>query len=148
MITQRSKHLHEHIQSDGCALMSAAFFVNQYTLKDMTTERINEVYEQGLELGFMKERSFMQDWARVFDALGMRVAYLGHKPPEWKPLDDQFEILLFHYVPKNWFHFVCGDGNGRVTYDPWGSAGPGFSGAKTTQFGELVSKRGFRREGW
>lgn len=145
MIVQRSSALHPHIQSDGCALMSAAFFVNQYTLRDMTPDHINEVYEQGLEVGFMKERSFMQDWARVFDALGMRVAYLGHKEPEWKPANDELEILLFYYAPRQWWHFVCGDGEGRVTYDPWGSAGPGFSGAKTTALGSLQSKRGFRR---
>jgi hypothetical protein len=144
MIVQRSKDLHPDIQSDGCALMSAAFFVNQYTLKDMLPEHINEVYEDGLETGFMKRRSYVNDWGRMFDELGMQVQYLGHKEPEWKPADDEIEILLFHYAPRNWHHFVCGDGQGRVTYDPWGSAGKDFPGAKTVALGSIVGKRGFR----
>jgi hypothetical protein len=147
MLVQRSKKLHKHIQTDGCALMSAAYFVNQYRLRDMPPEHINRVYLDGLHRGYMRERSYMADWQKVFHELGLDARYLGHKAADWTPAEDEFEVLLYYYAPHNWWHFVCGDGLGRPTYDPWGSAGPGFRGAKTVALGSLHSKRGFRLNG-
>jgi len=147
MYLQRSKRLHKHIQSDGCALMCAAYFVNQYSLRDMPPEHINATYIRGLHEGWMKERAYMQDWRRVFKELGLDVTYQGHKSAEWVPAEDEFEILLYFYAPNDWWHFVCGDGKGNPTYDPWGSAGKGFRGAKTVALGSLHSKRAFRLNG-
>ena len=65
------------------------------------------------------------------------VKNLGHMAPDWMPGTDEFEILLLHYQPNNWWHFVTGDGKGNVAYDPWGSAGPGFRGSGTVALGEL-----------
>jgi hypothetical protein len=127
--------------------MSAAFFVSQYTNRDMHPEHINRTYINGLHHGYMRERSFMQDWQKTFYELGLDVHYLGHKEAEWTPAEDEFEILLYYYAPNKWWHFVCGDGQGHVTYDPWGSAGKGFRGSKTVALGSLHSKRAFRLNG-
>lgn len=147
MILQRSKQLHTDIQSDGCAYMSAAYFVNQYTNIDMTSESLNSVYDYCLKAGLMHPKAYMQDWRGVFAELGLNVDYLGHKPTTWEPKEGEIEILLYRYEPRNWWHFVPGDGTGRPTYDPWGSAGPGFRTSKTVALGVLHGKRGFKVKG-
>ena len=69
--------------------------------------------------------------------LGWPAKYTGvHEGPEYECKDDEVEILRFEL--GNQSHFVVGDGNGRVTYDPMGVS-------KTVAEGRLVSKRIFRK---
>jgi hypothetical protein len=123
--------------------MSILFLCNKYTNREISPELINELYHV-----FQKHTHHGKSWMdeectinypqHIFGYLGLDVKYTDrHEPPARICNSRQIEILYFHH-PEYGGHFVCGDGLGRVTYDPWG-----VSMAATK--GELKSKRIFRR---
>lgn len=162
MYTQRLTELHSHINSHGCGLVSMAAAVEVFKpLKRITPAQLNSVYKHALETrnekGFllMRERSYLQDWAGVFDLLGLKVRYLGHMPRTWAPSEGEFEIvkwiLSIPHEGIDWQHFTFGgDTKRHPFFDPWGSAKPGYLTSRTVAEGVIESKRGFRilEDGW
>lgn len=139
MIFQRSPGVRDEWAKDGCYVHSILF---EAAKRDMnlvvTPDRINETFYPDLVgHGFMGSDCYVKMPSEIFDYFGLDVIYLGKFGPERVCGDNEFEINLWHYAPKDWYHFVSGDGFGVTTFDPWGIS-------TTASHGHLKSKRIFR----
>jgi len=148
MYTQRNPELHEHIQSDGCALMSIVAAASVYHPESfIRPQAVNSVYQRALGDGSMRERSLIWDWQAVFQHLGMDVEYYGHMDRDWQPGPGEFAIvkwvLSIPHEGINWTHFTLGPGETHPFYDPWGATS-GHRTSRTVAEGVMESKRGFR----
>lgn len=147
MILQRDKRLLPEIRAQGCYFMSICYFINKYLNNEWDDEALNWFYKTMVHLKYIKAdadfTSVGPDDAtiihaeRIFRVKGLIVKYNDrHDPPSYQCDDNEFEILKF--VKGATAHFVAGDGNGNVAYDPWGDS-------NTVRNGYLQSKRIFRR---
>lgn len=147
MILQRDKRLLPEIQKQGCYFMSLLFFINKFTNNRWTTDSINGFYKAMVEMDYIHadsdftrvdiEDATIINPERILRMKGLIVNYNDrHDPPGYICGPNEFEILKF--VNGSMGHFVCGDGEGNVTYDPWGES-------STVAFGVLRSKRIFKR---
>ena len=147
MILQRDPRLLPEIREQGCYFMSILFFINKFTNTQWTGNKINQFYRTMVHIGaIMADADFTTvsdddstiiDPDKIFLMKGCNVRYNNrHDPPDYVCNDNEFEILKLVYQGKA--HFVCGDGKGNVTYDPWGES-------ETAKKGYLHSKRIFRR---
>lgn len=137
MILQRDIRLRQEINEWGCYLMSIFFLVNKYTNRELSTELINELYHVFQKYNWMDEGCTIHDPNSIFAYLGLDVQYTDrHEPPGRKTQDNEIEILKF--TSSHGDHFVVGDGNGNVAYDPWGIS-------RAVRQGHIESKRIFRR---
>jgi hypothetical protein len=127
--------------------MAILFFINKFTNCQWSAEKINGFYKAMVHLGYVDADSDFTrvdvddatiiNPERIFRMKGLIVNYNDrHDPPDYVCGGNEFEILKF--VNGSMGHFVCGDGNGNVTYDPWGESA-------TVAFGKLQSKRIFKR---
>lgn len=115
--------------------MSILFLVNKHINYQFSTGAINELYPVLIDYGFMDEECFIRDPAAIFNTLGLPVHYYDRfDPPDYRCKDKEIEILRFKH--NTWVHFVAGDGESHVTYDPWGLS-------KAVQCGNLLDKRVF-----
>lgn len=138
MILQRDIRLRAEINEWGCYLMSILFLCNKYTNRELSTELINELYHVFHKHGWMDENCRILNPTAIFGYLGLDVRYTNrHERPERVCSSEEIEILYFKHGEAGG-HFVCGNGRGIVTYDPWGVS-------RSATDGELVSKRIFRR---
>jgi len=137
MILQRDTRLKQEIQEYGCYLMSIFFLVNKYTNFPFSAEIINNLYHNYVKKGWIDSDCMILDPNAIFGFLEMEVSYTDrHEPPERQTLKNEIEILK--YVSEYGNHFVTGDGNGNVAYDPYGVS-------NAVKHGRLESKRIFRR---
>lgn len=137
MILQTDSRLRKEIHDDGCYYMSILFLVNKYTGLELSADFIDAMFDMFVSIGAMSRECYILDPDRIFGHLGLKVKYTDmHERPERKCRPDEIEILYF-FGPAGG-HFVAGDGNGNVTYDPWGAS-------RAVAEGRLVSKRIFRR---
>jgi hypothetical protein len=137
MILQRDPRLRQEIQEWGCYLMSILFLVNKWTNFTLSAELINDLYKTFHKKGWIDEECTILNPNAIFSFLEMDVAYTNrHEPPVRRTRKDEIEILKFvsSYGP----HFVAGDGDGHVAYDPWGVS-------NAIKHGRIESKRIFRR---
>lgn len=141
MILQRDLRLRKPIREYGCYYMCLLYIANKYTNVPLTIQRINnQLYHKHVQNGAMTANCFIRHPDTILRGLGLKATYTNrHESPDYQCADSEIEILYFRH-PEYRGHFVCGDGRGNVTYDPWG-----VSIAATE--GKLVSKRIFRREG-
>ena len=139
MILQIDKRALPEIQEDGCYYMDILNWTNVFTNIPLDFPFINDFYERCVERKFI-ENNFIQEPASIFYALGFKVIYLGKLPATYICKPDEFEIN--HWI--RWekqdkiHHFVCGNGHGCTTYDPYGMS-------RTVREGELYNKRVFKR---
>jgi hypothetical protein len=104
----------------------------------VTPDRINdEFYPDLVAADFMGSNCYVKFPTEIFNYFGLNVIGLGKLGPERVCGDNEIEINYWHYPPKDWYHFVCGDGFGVTTFDPWGIS-------ITATHGHLKSKRIFR----
>jgi hypothetical protein len=151
MILQRDKRLLPEIQEQGCYFMSILFLINKYTNYEWTTEIINDYYRS---LVYSKailadadfttvdvDDSTIINPEKVFNlketGTNFKVRY-NNRHDKANYHCSQFEIEILRYVNGLTNHFVAGNGNGEVAYDPWGDS-------MTVKNGYLESKRIFRR---
>jgi hypothetical protein len=148
MILQKDKRLLPEIQKNGCYFMALLFCANKYAGAEWDTDKINNFYKRMVHLGFIKaddDFTTVADYdamillpGKILMMAGLKARYNNrHDLPHITCRNNQFEILKFKY--ENLTPFVCGDGFGIVTYDPWGES-------NTVRFGRLDSKRIFTRE--
>lgn len=137
MILQRDIRLKKEIVEYGCYLMCLLYFANKYTNTPLSPNRINgSLWYKFLQNNWMQSNCFIRDPGAILRALGLKADYTDkHEPPEYPCKANEIEILYFKGPEGG--HFVCGDGRGHVTYDPWGVS-------RAVSEGELVSKRIFR----
>ena len=137
MILQRDTRLLEPIRRWGCYFMSILFLTNKYKNVHLSADYINELY--GILIGkwVMDSKCFIKDPEGVFSWVGMNVKFSDrHEPVDYACLPREIEIL--RYQVDAWIHFVVGDGQGHVAYDPWGDS-------RAVREGVLQDKRIFRR---
>lgn len=136
MILQRDRRNLKVIRNEGCYYFDVLYHANRLANVSLSTSRINkEIYRNFVDFGYMKKDCWIMRPEKMFEYFGIDVTYLGKKESDYICNDDEFEILLFRYLDM--YHFVCGNGFGDVTYDPWGVS---LCATK----GELRSKRVFR----
>ncbi len=138
MILQRDARLREAIRTYGCYYMTLLFFANKYANAQLSVQKINgPLYYENIREGNMNSSCFIDSPAGILRSAGLNAEYTGvHESPVYVCDAGEFEALYFEH-PKSGGHFTAGDGNGNVTYDPWGVS------ISATE-GELVSKRIFR----
>ena len=117
--------------------MSILFLVNKYTNFPLSADLINKLYHEFNKYGWMDQECTILNPNAIFGHLKMDVRYTDrHEPPERKTMKSEVEILKF--TSPHGSHFVVGDGNGNVAYDPYGIS-------KAVRDGSIESKRIFRR---
>lgn len=137
MILQRDTRLKKEIKKDGCYYMCLLYFANKYTNTPLSTSRINgTLYFKFIQNKWMEVNCFIHSPGDILRSMGLKADYTGkHERPDYPCKANEIEILYFKGPAGG--HFVCGDGRGHVTYDPWGVS-------RAVTEGELVSKRIFR----
>jgi hypothetical protein len=146
MILQTDPRLLPEINKYGCYFMCICFFLNKFKKKLWDTDKINEFYKTMVHLGYIEaddnfdsvdpDDATIMYPAKIFESEGLNVKYFGHSHKSRICNTDEFEILKFTRITGG-SHFVCGDGMGHVTYDPWGVS-------NTVKYGSLDSKRVFK----
>ena len=125
MILQTDKRLNGQINKYGCYFMSILFLVNKHIGLQLSTVSIISVYNQAVKLGIIESNCFVNDPDKLFNNLGMNVKYTqAHEPPKRKCVEGEIEILCLQYPTYN--HFVVGDGNGNIAYNPMGITAPNY----------------------
>ena len=77
------------------------------------------------ERGFMDHNCYIQDPAGILRHMGLDAVYnQRHDPPKYKCGKDEIELLCLQYA--NYNHFVVGDGNGNIAYNPMGKTAPDY----------------------
>lgn len=139
MIFQRSPGVRKEWAKDGCYVHSILFEAAKRDISLVVTpDRINdEFYPELVRENFIEKNCYVNYPSEIFNYFGLPVAYLGHFGPDRVCGDEELEINLWHYPPNDWYHFVCGDGFGVTTFDPWGIS-------TTATHGRLKTKRIFR----
>lgn len=151
MILQRDPWIaanYPQIKDGGCYLFSLIWFGVVYghvsvdaqficeDLYPMMTKR-HYIGKEGVPLFILRPDL-------ILEMLGVDVEYRGHMPADYVCKSGEFEILKYHHRANDWDHFVAGNGNGIVTYDPWGAVDP-YDHSITVSEGVLESKRIFKR---
>ena len=142
MILQRDGRMeimNPWIKKNGCYLMCLLFYINKFTNTELSPESMaGPMFRLFVRNGWMSDAAWIKDPEAILGWGGVQCEYADkHEPPTRVCGEGEFEILYFRH-PEVGGHFVCGDGNGNVTYDPWG-----VSRAATE--GTLVSKRVFAK---
>lgn len=139
MILQTDSRLLKEINEYGCYYLCILDWTVIYKHLEVGYMFINDFYERCVERKFI-ENNFIQEPASIFYALGFKVIYLGKLPADYICKPDEFEIN--HWIrwekQNKIHHFVCGNGHGCTTYDPYGMS-------RTVREGELYNKRVFKR---
>ena len=117
----------------GCYLLSMV-----HIAEDLAGHRIDAVkaYLDLVRVGILREDGYIKDASAAMEALAGGQWWVRKEGPDYTPGNGEFEILRFERpTPKMIYsHFVLGNGQGQVKYDPLGSS-------QTVAGGELVSKR-------
>ena len=125
MILQTDKRLNGSINKYGCYLMSLLFLANKYTGYQLSVEKINDLYMELQALGFMDHNCYIQDPHGILRHLGLDATYRQrHDPPGYKCRSNEIELLCLQYSSYN--HFVVGDSNGNIAYNPMGRTLPNY----------------------
>jgi hypothetical protein len=127
----------EKIGAEGCYFLSM-----HRAAEELTAHYIDpyEVYLKAIALHYMRDDCYVIDPAALMQMMTSVKWAVYKEGKSYQPLAGDVEILRFERVDtsKTWAHFVLGDGNGAVAYDP-------YEGSMTVRSGALVSKRIFRR---
>ena len=117
----------------GCYLLSMV-----HIAEDLSGHRIDAVkaYLDLVRVGILREDGYVKDASAAMEALAGGSWWVRKEGPDYTPQNGEFEILRFERpTPKMIYsHFVLGNGQGQVKYDPLGNS-------QTVAGGELVSKR-------
>jgi len=137
MIVQQDSKLLPVIQKYGCYLMCILFWVNRLTKRGFDRHCINELYDLIPDM-WMERDCYIRSPLDIFGFLGLSVRSVRKEPASYVCDENEFEILEFERTWKGgtYSHFVCGNGDGVVTYDPSGVS-------NAVKFGYLKSKRVF-----
>jgi hypothetical protein len=87
--------------------------------------------------GWMNANCYILNPERILRYFGVEASYTGvHEKPDRPCASGEIEVLYFKH-PTAGGHFVAGDGEGHVAFDPWGVS-------RSATEGVLESKRVFR----
>jgi len=129
--------IYKFLGDGGCYFLSLL-----KAAEGITGKRIDPVvaYAECVQAGFMTADCFLEFPHRVLEAYTGNVYEVFKAPISYIALDGEVEVLRFERptTAQLYSHFVLGNGEGRVEYDPLGDS-------QTVKQGKLASKRIFRR---
>ena len=127
----------EAIGKDGCYFLSLLYLAER-----QMGSRIDplEAYELAVAKGFLKADCFVMNPSAILELYIPGTWTVFHEKPDYRPGSGELEILRFERGEgaEAAAHFVVGDGQGRVAFDPYGES-------RTVREGRLASKRIARR---
>jgi len=127
----------EKIAAEGCYFLSLL-----RAAENETGEYIDPyaTYLKAVALHYMGDDCYITDPAALMQLVTGKRWAVSKESRSFQATANDIEILRFERVEtsKTWAHFVLGDGQGAVEYDPYGDS-------KTVRSGALISKRIFRR---
>ncbi|MBW2675137.1 MAG: DUF261 family protein [Deltaproteobacteria bacterium] len=149
MILQTDPILNEYINKYGCYFMSILFLVNKHTSRGFDRADINHIYDRltdpKIANNWMTVKCFLNNPQVIFTFLGLPMAGVMKAHPRYDTSAEQLEILRFERSYTNragelitYGHFVAGNGDGHIAYDPAGNS-------NAVKYGFLESKRIFTR---
>ena len=142
MILQIDSRLRGAINQKGCYYMCLINLANLLSNCRVDVELINEtLWYEAIREGWMTTSCFINNPSGIVNHLcegsGIKVTYTGvHEKATYKCKPGEYEIIRYKRI-GDYGHFVRGDGNGNVAYDPMGES-------RTVKEGDPVSKRIFR----
>lgn len=121
----------------GCYFLSLLYLSEKISGADIDPL---EAYEVAVSLGMMGEDCFVKAPSAVLDFYAGSKWAVTKEAAHYATQEGELEILRYERpTPGNTFgHFVVGDGEGSVEWDPLGQS-------RTVKDGSLVSKRIARR---
>lgn len=136
MILQRDARLNENINRWGCYFMSLLFLANKWNGTLLGATEIERIYRYAVKLFWMRENCYIENPRAILGYCGLDTEFLGKRGPHYLCGERDIEVLQYRRGAQ--IHFVAGDGQGNVAYDPWGVS-------RSVTEGQLDSKRIFRR---
>ena len=142
MIYQIHPDLPKEIHDFGCYFMSVLFLAEEKTSKYIDQDEALAIFRAAKQTGIIGDDCYVKDPVSLFRLAGVRISSVVKASKEIVPGPGGFELLHFHRnadTPdgmKNLAHdhFVAGDGNGNVAFDPMGRS-------NTVKYGFLENKR-------
>lgn len=138
MILQRDPRMREEIKKNGCYLMSLLYLANKLANVPLSAELITgDLFNVFVANGWMNANCYILNPEGILRYLGVEARYTGvHEKPDRPCVSGEIEVLYFKH-PTAGGHFVAGDGEGHVAFDPWGVS-------RSATEGVLESKRVFK----
>ncbi len=132
MILQTDKRLVPQINEYGCYFMSILFLVNKHTGLQLSPRKINGLYHEIIDRGFMDKNCYINNPQAIFYYLGLHADYTDrHEKADYFTGKNEIEILCFQRT--GYRHFMVGN-EGVIAFDPMGNSTGGY----------LLSKRIFK----
>ena len=127
------QHVMKHLGDEGCYFLSLLHVAERVSGKDIDPAR---AYVACRDEGLIRVDCFVNDPPEVLARYAGGGWTVRKEPANYQCLKDEIEILYFERVSPGviYPHFVVGDGNGKVLWDPW-------KGSLTVSAGQLKSKR-------
>lgn len=150
MLLQRHPEALGVYKKDGCYVYCCFRTAEVFNNCHVSQEHLNHIFPDLIDIGAVDDHCFVLDPDRLHAYFGVITElkqdfeyddYPHHAPPDYQCADGEFEYLRF-YLEQS--HFVCGNGSGIPTFDPWGSWDKWDLGSKTATYGTLMDKRVFR----
>lgn len=141
MIYQTDPEFPSAVAKYGCYLLSLCERLTTHFDLPFTHDSVLAVLDYGRANLFIDEEVTILDPQVLCDfAVGRdKVRFEGKFERTYLPLEDEFEIVVYHKNGASFNHFCSGNGRGIVLYDPWAS-----TGSDSVRNGELISKRIYR----
>jgi hypothetical protein len=129
------------IQKYGCYLLSLIERLTTHFDLPFTHDSVISILDYGQTNKFIDDEVTLLDPQMLCDfAVGRdKVRFEGKFERTYLPLDDEFEIVVYHKDGASFNHFCSGNGKGLVLYDPYSAMG-----SDSVRNGELISKRIYR----
>ena len=137
MFLQTDPRFPVEVNKEGCGLVSLFYIAFDRAGRKATIEELLEYYRDMVENGIIRKDCYINSWGDALAFLGIPNSYVGWETPSYICKRDEVEILQFLNPSNQFKHFVVGDGNGKVVFDPIGKS-------RTVAVGHLFSKRIFR----
>ena len=116
----------------GCYFLSIVEAAERKSGKEYS---ILPIFLEMKKKGFIGKDSYIFFPDKILSALTGKPYTIRHERKDYKPKAGEIEILRYEWRGEGGVsaHFVLGDGNGRVAYDP-------LDGANTVKNGTVESK--------
>lgn len=128
VIRQGNQGFNSNIRRWGCAFMSCCWCGGVNSVSGCSS-----LYDKAVANGWMQSTCYINDWGAMATGIGRAKSYRWASRGEY-PGSGAKEILQCANS-KTTMHFVVGNGNGGITYDP---ATPGW-----VSYGDCQNKRFF-----
>jgi hypothetical protein len=115
-VTYQTDKLLNPVATWGCYAISIYNMVEKQTGLVRAHGALFLAIVNGMKSGWLDAECTVLDPDRLAMSFGGRVKFLGKFPKDYATKENQYEILKF--VKPGHDHFVLGDGNGKVLFNP------------------------------